>query len=195
MEFSIAEIVKAPFEPRLQRSYRCAVSLTSSGFSVKVALSRAIKAYELLIFKIFMSSRAKKVRHRRGFERYKSLFTNKKAPEGTFLRSPLRAIQLRITGLAAILAFGRKNDHPGYPCGKAHWAFVTGVGPFAEIGVGLGEPYRADKQHPTRKAPGGSRNPRSHLESATPSAKHILPQNADHFAEAGKMVLWGTDRA
>ena len=132
MEFSIAEIVKAPFEPRLQRSYRCAVSLTSSGFSVKVALSRAIKAYELLIFKIFMSSRAKKVRHRRGFERYKSLFTNKKAPEGTFLRSPLRAIQLRITGLAAILAFGRKNDHPGYPCGKAHWAFVTGVGPFGK---------------------------------------------------------------
>ena len=119
--------------------------------------------------------------------RPKILRLNKKAPEGTFLRSPLRAIQLRITGLAAILAFGRKNDHPGYPFGRAPWALITGVGPFAEIEVRLGEPYRAASSTRPRKRravlgtwPG--------LENPAPRAGAILPQVMDHFVGVNKMV-------
>ncbi len=175
---------KTPFGPTLQMSYRLAVSQTSSGFSAEVALQESILLLArggqvplvLLSVNILRASHSWKIKT--------------DAPENA-QTTPAD----RVCSVLKQTASQRENDHPGYPCGKAHWAFVTGVGPFAEIGVGLGEPYRADKQHPTRKAPGGFRNPRSHLESATPSAKHILPQNADHFAEAGKMVLWGTDRA
>ena len=41
----------------------------------------------------------------------------------------------------------RKSDHPGYSFERAPWTLVTGVGPLNP--VRLGEPYRADMQHPT----------------------------------------------
>ena len=87
-----------------------------------------------------------------------------------------------------------KNDHPGYPCGKAHWAFVTGVGPFAEIGVGLGEPYRADKQHPTEKAQGGSRNLAGPGKPSTPRWPYFATTSRS-FCRSRQNDPFGADRA
>ncbi len=55
---------------------------------------------------------------------------NKKALEGTLLRSPLRAIHLQCTGLRRVLASYRNNDHPGYSFERTPWVLVTGMGPF-----------------------------------------------------------------
>ncbi|MGB9428312.1 MAG: hypothetical protein WCC11_00290 [Gammaproteobacteria bacterium] len=81
-----------------------------------------------------------------GWASLSSCSCNKKTPEGTFLRSPLRAIHLRVIGLARILAFDGKDDHPGYSFEKAHWAFVTGVGPLKKVQAPGSRirPFRAD---------------------------------------------------